>query len=136
MTAAAHMRSGAGEIFTRRWNDPAHGGDGTRILVCRYRPRGVRREDATWDEWIKEVSPSPELLRAFHGKEQAPIGDRMFRRRYLSEMRKEPAHAQVQALAERVAGGETVTLLCSSACVDESRCHRTMLRELLLEETG
>ncbi|WP_177326009.1 DUF488 domain-containing protein [Nannocystis exedens] len=129
------MRRGTGEIFTRRWNDPAQRGDGTRILVCRYRPRGVRREEETWDEWIKEVSPSPALLAAFHGKEQPPISDRMFRRRFSSEMRKEPARSQVRALAERVTAGETITLLCSSACVDERRCHRTMLRELLLAET-
>ncbi|WAS95411.1 DUF488 domain-containing protein [Nannocystis punicea] len=136
MTAAVDLRKGIGDIHTRRWNDPARRGDGTRILVCRYRPRGVRHEDETWAEWLKDVSPSPELLAAFHGKDQEPISDRMFRRRYLNEMRKEPARAQVQALAERVAAGETVTLLCSSGCVDERRCHRTWLRELLLEETG
>lgn len=136
MTAALDMRGRAGEIHTRRWNDRAHRGEGTRILVCRYRPRGVRHEDETWDEWIKEVSPSPELLAAFHGKQQAPISDRMFRRRYRSEMRHEPAHAQVLALAERVAAGETITLLCSSACFDADRCHRTMLRALLLEATS
>jgi hypothetical protein len=35
------------------------------------------------------------------------------------------------ALAVRVAAGETVTLLCSSACVDADRCHRSLLAELI-----
>ena len=34
-------------------------------------------------------------------------------------------------LAQRVQGGETITLLCSSACTRESRCHRSLLRELI-----
>jgi hypothetical protein len=34
-------------------------------------------------------------------------------------------------LAARARGGETVTLLCSSACVDPARCHRTLLKELI-----
>ena len=136
MTAARQVRSKHGAIHTARWNDPAHRGDGTRILVCRYRPRGVSHEDETWDEWIKDVSPSTELLAAFRGKGQEPIGVRMFRRRYRTEMHGEPARALVRALAERVVAGETVTLLCSSSCTDEDRCHRTMLRELMLEEAG
>jgi len=39
-------------IRTRRWNDPGQKGDGLRVLVCRYRPRGVRKEDETWDVWL------------------------------------------------------------------------------------
>lgn len=136
MSVAHDRRAHEGAIHTARWNDPAHRGDGTRILVCRYRPRGVRHEDETWDEWIKDVSPSPELLHAFRGKGQAAIGVPMFRRRYRTEMQAEPARSQVRALAERVAAGETITLLCSSSCTDEHRCHRTMLRELLLQQTG
>ena len=41
----------AGEVRTRRWNDPAQPGEGVRLLICRYRPRGVRKEDETWDQW-------------------------------------------------------------------------------------
>jgi len=39
--------------------------------------------------------------------------------------------ARIAALAERVGAGETITLLCSSACDRESRCHRSLLRELI-----
>jgi uncharacterized protein YeaO (DUF488 family) len=122
----------AGAVLTRRWNDPALPGDGTRILVCRYRPRGVRRADETWDEWRRDLGPSQELHAAFWGKTQPPIDFAAYRERYLAEMAIDPARFHLRALAARVAGGESVTLLCSSACSDEDRCHRTLLRDLIL----
>jgi hypothetical protein len=39
--------------------------------------------------------------------------------------------AAIAALAERVRAGETITLLCSSACTDPAKCHRTLLGELI-----
>jgi uncharacterized protein YeaO (DUF488 family) len=57
-------------IRTRRWNDPVEKGDGTRILVCRYRPRGVKKADETWDEWVPELGPS----RALHGEVYSDAG--------------------------------------------------------------
>jgi uncharacterized protein YeaO (DUF488 family) len=121
-----------GQIRTRRWNDPPEPGDGTRLLVCRYRPRGLRKEDEPWDEWCKEVGPSTELHAAAYGKGQPAIDSPTYRKRYLEEMSVDPARFFVRALAGRVAAGETLTLLCSSACTDEARCHRTILRELVL----
>jgi hypothetical protein len=41
---------------------------------------------------------------------------------------------KIADLARRVAGGETITLLCSSKCDRESRCHRSLLRELIEAE--
>jgi uncharacterized protein YeaO (DUF488 family) len=117
------------EIRTRRWNDPPERGDGRRLLVCRYRPRGVRKEDETWDAWCKELAPSVELHAAYYGKHAPPIGLDEYRRRYLAEMRAQ--EARIAQLARRCASGETLTLLCSSACVDERRCHRTLLAELI-----
>ena len=38
---------------------------------------------------------------------------------------------KITELARRVAGGATLTLLCSSACVDPDRCHRTLLKHLI-----
>lgn len=131
-------RTGIGATGTRRWNDPPSPGEGTRILVCRYRPRGVRKEDETWDEWQRELGPSVALHAAYFGKGQPAIGWEEYRARYLAEMDENPARARVRDLARRIAAGERVTLLCSSACTDEERCHRTLLRALLAspEATG
>jgi hypothetical protein len=43
-------------VITKQWDDPKE--DGTRILVCRYRPRGLRKDDETWDIWMPELGPS------------------------------------------------------------------------------
>ena len=117
------------DIRTKRWNDPAEKGDGTRVLVCRYRPRGVRKEDEAWDDWLPQLGPSRELHAAFYGKHGLPIGWVEYRRRYLAEMRAQTD--AIESLAARVARGETITLLCSSACVDPERCHRTLLKDLI-----
>lgn len=116
-------------IRTRRWNDPRKHDDGIRLLVTRYRPRGLKTEDETWDAWWKELGPSTELHAAAYGKNGPPIPFEEYRARYLAEM--EPQQQRIADLARRVAEGETLTLLCSSACVDEARCHRSLLKELI-----
>src|SRR5579883_1603198 len=99
-------------VRTRRYNDPAESGDGLRVLVTRYRPRGVRREDETWDVWWPELGPSRELHAARYGKAGAPIDWPTYRTRYLDETASRPAFSwRVRDLVERVARGETVTLL-------------------------
>lgn len=121
-----------GPIATKRWNEPALPADGKRVLVCRYRPRGVRREGEPWDVWVPELAPSPELHAAAYGKRGAAISWAEYTERYLTEMRE--SRFWWRSYAEMVARGEAITLLCSSACTDPTRCHRTLLRELLLRE--
>ncbi len=116
-------------IKTRRWNDPKKKGDGFRLLVCRYRPRGVKKEDETWDAWCPDLGPSKKLHADFYGKNgPAPTWDE-YRRRYLEEMQSQTE--LIDELAEMVRAGKTITLLCSSACEDATHCHRTLLRELI-----
>jgi uncharacterized protein YeaO (DUF488 family) len=123
-----------GTVRTRRWNDPAGPADGTRILVCRYRPRALRKEHETWHAWVKELGPSKELHARLYGKSGTPPTWAEFERLYVAEMAAQ--REQIAELARRVAAGETVTLLCSSACTDETRCHRTLLRRLIEEAMG
>jgi uncharacterized protein YeaO (DUF488 family) len=125
-------------VKTRRWNDGGEDDDGYTVLVCRYRPRGLPKTHETWDAWEPNLGPSKALLDAFHGKGQgqgkdkkvAPISWPEYARRYLEEMR--GRGEELAALRARLAAGETVTLLCSTACVDPERCHRTLLAQLLL----
>src|ERR1041384_4484133 len=101
----------AGAIHHQRWNDPPVRNGGTRILVCRYRPRGVRKQDETWDEWRQELGPSRAPRAAVYGKRGAPIGWGEYRRRYLDEMRAQ--RPGIEELAARVRAGESLTLQCS-----------------------
>jgi uncharacterized protein YeaO (DUF488 family) len=122
-------------IRTRRWNDPKKKGDGMRLLVCRYRPRALPKSDETWDLWWKHLGPSKELHAAFYGKHgQTPINWDEYRRRYLEEMQAQ--QESIDMLAEKVAAGQTITLLCSSACTDETHCHRSLLRQLIEERAA
>jgi uncharacterized protein YeaO (DUF488 family) len=116
-------------IKTKRWNDPAEPDDGFRLLVCRYRPRGLPKARETWDAWCPDLGPSRELHAAWYGKAGPPPTFAEYARRYRREM---SARAdRIDELARRVADGETVTLLCSSACTDPARCHRTLLKHLV-----
>lgn len=119
-------------IKTKRWCDPRKKSDGMRILVCRYRPRALPKKDETWDLWCKDLGPSKELHAAFYGKTGPPIGWDEYRRRYLEEMKGQTEN--IAFLAEKVAEGRTITLLCSSACADPTHCHRSLLKDLIEEE--
>lgn len=119
-------------IRTRRWNDPVEPGDGLRLLIARYRPRGIAKANETWDAWEPDLGPSKTLHAAVYGKGGLTgIPWETYRISYLREMRGDEQVRLIGELAQRVAGGETITLLCSSACERESRCHRSLLKELI-----
>lgn len=119
-----------GQIRTKRWCDDVADDDGMKILICRYRPRALRKQDETWTIWRKDLGPSKELHAAFYGKlGQPPIGLEEYTGRYLAEMKEQ--EEEIALLAEMVAQGKTITLMCSSACEDESHCHRSLLKRLI-----
>src|SRR5436190_2003977 len=120
-------------LKTKRWNDAQEPDDGFRLLICRYRPRGVKKQDETWDAWRSALGPSRALHADFYGKNGPPITWEAYRERYLREMQGDAQRKLIQEAAELVAEGKTITLLCSSACVDATHCHRTLLRELIEE---
>ncbi len=104
------------------------------MLVTRFRPRGLAKSEETWDEWRPNLGPSRELHAAVYGKKGLAIGWDIYRKRYLAEMKGQ--REEIAELAKRVKAGETITLLCSSACERESRCHRSLLKELIEKEVG
>ena len=116
-------------VKTKRWCDKAEKDDGYRLLICRYRPRGVRKQDEAWDGWCSELGPSRALHADFYGKHGPPITWEEYQRRYLNEMK--VRDELIDELAKLVAEGKTVTLLCSSACTDATHCHRTLLKQLI-----
>lgn len=90
---------------TKRIHEPAADEDGTRVLVDRVWPRGVRKADAAVDHWLKDASPSPELRKWFG---HDPARFEAFAARYREELDQAPE--AIQQLRELSARG-TVTLL-------------------------
>jgi uncharacterized protein YeaO (DUF488 family) len=114
-------------LKTKRWSDPIKKSDGFRLLICQSRPRAVAKDKETWDQWYPELGPSKELHAAFYAKGGTPIPWEQFRGRYLEEMKAQ--EELIDGLADLVAEGKSITLLCS--CAKQSQCHRSLLKELV-----
>lgn len=84
------------EVTIKRIYEPAGSDDGYRILVDRLWPRGIKKEDAEIDQWMKEVAPSAEL-RTWFGHDPAKWSD--FKKRYKSELKDNTAWDELQDLA-------------------------------------
>jgi uncharacterized protein YeaO (DUF488 family) len=137
MGRQAHLEQNDIQIRTRRWNDRPEVNEGFKLLITRYRPRGLPKAEETWDAWWKELGPSPSLFDAVYGKKgQEPIAWPEYARRYREEMAAPTPRQKIAWLASSLLRGEPLTLLCSANCADEHRCHRSVLRELLLEEVA
>jgi uncharacterized protein YeaO (DUF488 family) len=121
-------------LLTKRWSDPVKKSDGFRILICQVKPRATAKGKECWDEWYTELGPSKQLHAAFHGKEATLISWDEFRARYLEEMKAQ--EELIDGLADLVAEGKTITLLCSSACTEAKHCHRSLLKELVDERVA
>jgi len=67
----------------KRIYEPKEDSDGTRILVDRFWPRGLSKQDAAVDIWLKDIAPSPALRRWF-GHDPAKWTE--FQRRYRDEL--------------------------------------------------
>lgn len=95
-------------IQTKRVYEPQKRGDGTRFLVERLWPRGIKKEELHAKAWLKEVAPSDGLRRWFNHDPKKWTG---FKRRYDAELDKKPeAWEPIRKAARR----GTVTLLYSA----------------------
>ena len=90
--------------------------DGTRVLVDRLWPRGLTKEKAALDEWVKDVAPSNEL-RKWYGHDPAKFDE--FRRRYERELDGPEQSAALGGLRD-TASQQTVTLLTATRDIDHS----------------
>jgi uncharacterized protein YeaO (DUF488 family) len=111
------------DIRVKRIYEPPARSDGKRILVDRIWPRGLTREDARIDAWIKEVAPS-NMLRRWFGHD--PEKWQEFRARYVAELRQNPAVAELRTATAR---SKSVTLLFAAR--DCLRNNAIVLREFL-----
>jgi uncharacterized protein YeaO (DUF488 family) len=112
-------------LRVRRVYEPAASDDGVRVLVDRLWPRGIQKQRAGIEHWLKDLAPSHELRRQFHG--QAQHWDE-FVAAYALELAAPPAQAALQTLRDCIAAGP-VTLLYASR--DESHNNAVALKDWL-----
>jgi uncharacterized protein YeaO (DUF488 family) len=116
-----------------RLGSPRGHGEGLRLGTVRRPPRGVPRAEHGsrdfYDVWLPELAPSESLvqqgLRATDEKAW-----KVFARRYRAEMKRPPA-ARLLGLLAALSRDASFSVGCY--CPDETRCHRSILRALLLE---
>src|SRR5277367_1640480 len=106
----------------RVYEDPSKE-DGTRILVDRLWPRGLSKQKAHVDLWLKEVAPSNELRKWFaHDPAKWPE----FKTRYKAELKQNPE--QVALLKRAIAKGHATLLSCAR---DKEQYKAVVYQELL-----
>lgn len=93
------------KLQTKRVYDEAATSDGFRILVDRLWPRGLSKEKAHVDLWLKEVAPSSELRKWFGHEDEKYVE---FKQRYEAELKANPATDELRA---EIAAHKQVTLL-------------------------
>ncbi|MDO5661476.1 MAG: DUF488 family protein [Brachybacterium sp.] len=117
------------EIRLRRIYDDPSDEDGARVLVDRLWPRGVSKDRADLDAWIKDVAPSDDL-RHWYGHDPAKFEE--FAERYCHELDSDAGRAALQEVRD-AATGESITLLTATKDLDLS--HLVVLKSVL-ESTG
>lgn len=118
-------------IHLKRVYEPPHSEDGRRVLVDRLWPRGLAKEAASIDVWMKEVAPSPELRKWFAHR---PERFSEFCFRYVRELREDPVRRACLAQLRQWAEEGPVTLLY--AAKDERYNHAVVLRAVLTGAWG
>ena len=117
-----------------RLGSPRLASEGLRVGTVRRPPRGVRKEDFAsqdyFDVWLPELSPTAEVVSWAMSEPWTDKRWATFSRRYRTEMAAPAARHVIELLA---AMSKRTNLSVGCYCEDESRCHRSVLRELLSE---
>jgi len=112
-------------ILKRAYEKPSRS-DGTRVLVDRLWPRGLTKEAAALDAWLKDVAPSDELRRWIHAR---PALWPAFRKKYLAELAAPAASKALQRLYELAGNSRQLTLVFAAR--DHEHNNAVVLKQLL-----
>jgi uncharacterized protein YeaO (DUF488 family) len=113
-------------IALKRAYDKPSASDGTRVLVDRLWPRGISKEEAHLDLWLKALAPSDQLRKWYH---ERPSMWEAFRQKYLEELRGPEAVAAFKQLQELASKARKLTLVFASR--NQERNNAVVLKELL-----
>lgn len=118
-----------------RLGTPRERGEGLRLGTVRRLPRGVKKADYAkrdfFDLWLPELAPSEKLVKSAFRKELTSQEWRRFAAAYRREM-SQPAPQRLLAVLAALSRQADLSVGCY--CEDESRCHRSLLRALLVEQ--
>jgi uncharacterized protein YeaO (DUF488 family) len=119
-------------LSTYQYGSPRQSNEGLRLGVARQVPRGVRREDWQrknyFDVWLPLVAPTADLVAQFkHGR----INFAAFTRHYKVQMKTTESRQVIELLAA-ITFSQPISIGCF--CADESLCHRSVLKGLILQE--
>jgi uncharacterized protein YeaO (DUF488 family) len=118
------------EVHARRVYEQAAESDGRRVLVDRLWPRGLSKDKAHLDEWLKAVAPSDELRR-WYGHQPAKFAE--FKRRYEAEL-KDTERSEALGHLRDEASSSPVTLLTATKDLQHSEAE--VLAQLLRSASG
>ncbi len=113
-------------VLLKRVYEQPSARDGFRVLVDRLWPRGLSKEAAKVDLWLKALAPSDDLRKWYHAR---PTQWPAFREKYLNELSEGPALEALEELHKLVTKRKAVTLLFGSRNLDKNNA--TVLKELL-----
>jgi uncharacterized protein YeaO (DUF488 family) len=112
-------------VEVKRAYDKPSSDDGQRVLVDRLWPRGIKKETARIDHWLKNLAPSDGLRKWFHSNANWPV----FRKRYFRELAAPDASAELETLYGLLHDHQRLTLVYASR--DDQHNNAVVLKELL-----
>ena len=116
-----------------RLGSPREPDEGIRMGTVRRPPRGVRKEDYAskgfFDVWFPNLSPSPELIKDAKSADDERSWS-AFKKRFRAEMSRPNTSKELDLLA---ALSHQTNMSLGCYCENQERCHRSVLRELLVE---
>ena len=113
-------------VAIKRVYEEASAADGQRLLVDRLWPRGLTKERAAIDAWLRDLAPSDGLRKWYHAQPQSRS---TFRKRYLKELSKPEAAAALNQLYRLTNSEKQITLLFASKDVNFNNA--VVLKDLL-----
>ncbi|AFI84482.2 hypothetical protein Q7A_1658 [Methylophaga nitratireducenticrescens] len=120
------MTSHYNPIKLKRVYDKKEKSDGIRLLADRLWPRGIKKSELQYDDWIKELSPSNSLRKQWHNSE---LSYKQFSKRYSDEL--ESQQKEMECIVQ-LANKETITLI--SAVKELENSHLPILKDHILDK--
>jgi uncharacterized protein YeaO (DUF488 family) len=112
-------------VQLKRAYDKPSRSDGQRVLVDRLWPRGVSKDEARIDHWLKNLAPSDALRKWYHSSDNWVL----FKKRYFKELCTPEASHDLELLYDLIDNNDQVTLVYASKNLD--RNNAVALKELL-----